>query len=408
MSAPAIKGSSGNRFVSSLALAFFATGMLDVIASLFLRDIAQTFFGSTNGAAIGAASQIVLISTIAAVIFGSLSGVLSVRFQHKTLLLFGASCIIIGAVGCFLAPSFIFLEIFYPLDGIGTVIVGAMAFSLIGEFLPLEKRAKAIGWVVATAILSSAIGFPVSGFIAGISGWRSVLLIYILPVSSAALALAYISIPLASKKVKDKIDKGAYFSSLKQVFVNKSATACLIGGMLINAAGVWSFFAATFWRAQFSLSIQVVSVITLGVTLVFALGSLIGGRLIDRVGRKRLVVTTWLLRGLLIAAIVFMPDFWTALSMSFLATLVGGLAVTSGPSLSLEQAPKSRGTMMSIGGVFGSVGSALGVYAGGIAIGQFSYQMLGLTFGVFGAASALVIFLFAKDPCKGSRVVEIN
>jgi predicted MFS family arabinose efflux permease len=394
------KSSSNQRFVSSLALAFFATGMLDVIASLFLRDIAMTFFGSTSRTAVGAASHIVLISTVAAVIFGSLSGILSVRVKHKTLLLVGALCITIGAVGCFLAPSFIFLEIFYPLDGVGTVIVGAMAFSLIGEFLPLEKRAKAIGWVVAAAILSSAIGFPVAGFIAGVSGWRSVLLLYILPVSVAALALAYISIPLASRKEQIKIEKGAYFSSLKAVFFNKSATACLFGSMLINAAGVWAFFAATFWRDQFSLSIQVVSVITLGVTLVFALGSLIGGRLINKVGRKRLVISTWLLRGLLIAAIVFMPDFWTALSMSFLATLVGGLAVTSGPSLSLEQAPKSRGTMMSIGGVFGSVGSALGVYAGGIAIGQFGYQILGLTFGTFGVASALVIFLFAKDPCR--------
>ncbi len=102
----------GKRFVSSLALANFGTGMLDVIASLFLVDIALTFFGSSSNSAVGAASQIVAFSSAAAVIFGVLNGVLSVRFRHKSLLLFGALCITIGAIGCFLAPSFLFIQIF--------------------------------------------------------------------------------------------------------------------------------------------------------------------------------------------------------------------------------------------------------------------------------------------------------
>ena len=388
------------RFVPSLALAFFGTGMLDVVASLFLVDIALAFFGSSDKAAIGTASQIVAFSSAAAVTFGLLNGFLSIRFKHKSLLLFGALCIVVGAVGSFFAPSFFFLQIFYPLDGIGTIVVGAMAFALIGGILPLENRPRAISWVVAGAILSSAIGFPVAGFIAGIAGWRSFLLWYVLPISVVALALAFFSIPLVPAKQQAEVGRGAYLSSFKQVLLNKSAVACLVGNMFLSAAGVWSFFAATFWRLQFLLSVQSVAVLTLGVVLVYALGSLIGGRLVNRVGRKRLVVSTWLLRGVLIAAIVFMPEFWTALAMSFLATLVGGFAVAAGPSLSIEQAPKSRGTMMSVSGVFGSLGATLGVSAGGLALSQFGYQLLGLTFGVFGVAAASIIYFLAKDPCR--------
>ncbi len=63
---------------------------------------------------------------------------------------------------------------------------------------------------------------------------------------------------------------------------------------------------------------------------------------------------------LLIASIVFMPDVYTALLTSFVATLIGGFSVTGGHSLMVEQAPKSRGTMMSVSGVFASIGVTIG------------------------------------------------
>ena len=402
IAAPEKEKSVGKRFVPALALANFGTGMLDVIASLFLVDIALAFLGSSSKEAIGVASQIVAFSGIASVVFGVLAGFLSVRVKQKYLLLFGALCITIGAIGCYLAPTFIFLQIFYPFDGVGTIIVGSMAFSLIGQYLPLNRRANAISWVVAGAILATAIGFPVSAFIAGVGGWRSVLLWYVLPVSVLALVFAFFSIPSPKQTQETPVERKAYFNSFRQVLLNKSAVACLVGNMLVTAAGVWSFFAATFWRQRFLISVQSVSLITLGVVLIYALGSLIGGRFVDRVGRKRLVVSTWAFRGFLIALIVFMPDFWSALGMSFLATFVGGFAVTAGPTLSLEQAPKSRGMMMSLGAVFGSIGGTLGVSVGGLALSQFGFQILGVCFGVFGFASALVIFFLAKDPCKNS------
>jgi predicted MFS family arabinose efflux permease len=394
------KGSLGKSFVPSLALAFFATGMLDILASLFLVDIAATFLGSTDNAAVGTASQIIAISKAIALIFGLLNSILSVRFKHKSLLLFGSLCIIIGTLGCFLAPNFMFLQIFYPLDGAGTIIVGAMAIALIGEFLPLEKRAKAIGWVMAAGVLASAIGAPVAGFIENIAGWRSFLLWYVFPVSTAALAIAYFSIPKLKRQRPIPIVKDAYLRSFKQILLNKSATACLLGDAFISAANVWSLFASAFWRQQFLISVQIVAVIVFGVVLVYAAGSFVGGQLVNRVGRKRFVVFSYFFRGLLIPAIVFIPNFWAALLMSFFATFIGGFAMTAGRSLSLEQAPKSRGTMMSMSMVFWSLGGTIGAAAGGAALAQFNYQILGVTFGVFGVVAAFIIFLLAKDPFR--------
>ena len=137
---PAIDKPLGRRFIFSLALAVFGTSMLDVLSSLFLVDLAKTFLGSSNLVHLAVVSQIVTISSITAIVFGVLNGFLSVRIKHRTLLLFGALCIVIGTVGCLWAPNLLFLQIFYPFDGIGTIVVGAMAFTLIGESLPLEKE----------------------------------------------------------------------------------------------------------------------------------------------------------------------------------------------------------------------------------------------------------------------------
>ena len=403
---PSIKGSMtdnssvnkplGRRFVFSLALAVFGTSMLDVLSSLFLVDLAKTYFGSSNLIYLAAVSQIVTISSIAAIVFGVLNGFLSVRFKHRTLLLFGALCIVIGSVGCLWAPNLLFLQIFYPFDGIGTIVVGAMAFTLIGESLPLERRAKSIGLVTSSGILSMAIGFAIAGYGANIGGYHSYLAWYVLPISLVALLSAYLFVP--KNLQQNAIVKQSFSESLKQVFLNRSAAACLIGNMFLAAAGMWSFFAATFWRKYYSLPIEIVAWITVAVVLVYALGGFMGGRLVDRFGRKRFVVYNWFARGVLIAAIVFMPNVYGALFMSFVATLIGGFAVTGGHSLIVEQAPKSRGTMMSINGVFGSIGITIGTACGGLALTQ-GFQLLGLTLGVFAVISALIILLLAKEPC---------
>ena len=392
----------GRRFILSLAIAFFGTSMLDVLSSLFLVDLARTFFGSSDPIYLGIVSQIVTISSIAAIVFGVLNGFLSVRFKHKTLLLFGALCIVVGAVGCLLAPNLLFMLIFYPFDGIGTIIVGAMSFTLIGESIPLEKRAKSIGVVTSSGILSIAIGFAIAGFGANIGGYRSYLAWYVLPISLVALLAAFLLIP--KNLVQSSNPRQSFSESFKQVFLNKSTSACLLGNMFLTAAGMWSFYAASFWRGYYSLPIEVVALITVAVVLVYALGGFMGGRLVNRVGRKRFVVTNWFARGVLIAAVVFMPNVYSALFISFVATLIGGFAVTGGHSLMVEQAPKSRGTMMSISGVFASIGVTIGTAFGGLALRQ-GFQLLGLMLGVFAVVASLIILLIAKEPCAPTKIL---
>ena len=390
----------GKRFVLSLALAFFGSGMLDVLASLFLVDIAKTFLGDSSLLSIAVVSQIVTLSSIAAVSFGLLNGFLSVKVDHKKLLLVGILLIIVGTVGCLLAPSLLYMGIFYPLDGAGTIIVSSMAFTLIGESLPLDRRAKSIGIVTAGGIFSSAIGFAVAGYIAVVGGWRSYLLWYVLPISLIALGLVYLSVP-PEKRSEETIAEGATFlSAFKEVLINKSAAACLVGYTFMGIAAMWAFFAATFWINQFHIAIEYVGIISLTTIVAHAVGTLVGGRVVDTLGRKPVAITSWAARGLLVASIAFMPDFWSAFVITCVFMLVGGIGVTSGHCLNLEQVRKFRGTMMSLSQVFAYAGASLGAAIGGLILGVYGFLFLGMVFGLMNVFAASVVFFFAKDPSK--------
>ncbi len=393
---PAVEEESpGRLFVPSLALTTYAEQNLNLFSSFFLLDIALTF-----GVTVGAASQIATISAVASMLVGLVVSVLSVRFSHKLLLLAGAAIITVGVLGCSLAPSFMFMQIFYPLDGVGSVIATSMGYALVGKFLPLEKRSKAIGWIVAAASLTYVIGGPLGGFIAGVGSWRSVLLWYFLPVSVVGLILAYFSIPSTPREQQAAIGKEAYLSSLKQVLLNKSAAACLACTALYYVSFMWGIYAITFYRTRFSVPLEYASIILLGNTLAIALGSIAGGRLVNRFGRKRLLILSLGSASVLMAIFVYMPFLWIVWPLDMLSTFLRGMGGTAGYSLGLEQAPKARGTMMSLLSVFGSLGAALGIALSGPVLDNFGFLVLVPILGVFGVASVVLNYFTVTDPYK--------
>jgi predicted MFS family arabinose efflux permease len=53
---------------------------------------------------------------------------------------------------------------------------------------------------------------------------------------------------------------------------------------------------------------------------------------------------------------------------------------------------------MSMDSVFWSLGGTMGAAVGGVVLGEFGYQILGVAFGVFAILAGVVILLLSKDP----------
>jgi predicted MFS family arabinose efflux permease len=112
----------------ALAFAVFSAAVIDVMLPLLLTDIAKTFQVS-----VGTASIISSIASLAGVAAGIVMAISSVRINHKLLLLIGILCIMVAALGTFLAPTLLIMEIVYSLNGVGSVIIGALSLAIIGE-----------------------------------------------------------------------------------------------------------------------------------------------------------------------------------------------------------------------------------------------------------------------------------
>ena len=182
------KSAAGRLFVPSLALAFFSTWIIESLTGVFLVDVASEFFGSSNPVAIATTGQLVTISSVVSIVFALLLGFLSVGYSHKRLLLMGSFSVALGILGCFLVTDFLFMQVFFPIEGIGTVAIGAMSFTLVGESLVVSKRPRAIGWILAGNSLAGIIGsLLISLFFSGMGGWRSYLLWFALPISLMSL-----------------------------------------------------------------------------------------------------------------------------------------------------------------------------------------------------------------------------
>ena len=381
--------------VPSLALAVFATGPCESILSLLLIDIAETF-----KAEIGVMAQIRTTAGLLSLVAALILGVLSMRINHRTLLLTGLGFFVASGIGCSLAQNYTTILATYSLSGIGLAMVGPMALALVGEHVPLDRRADAVGVITAGGASAFLVGGPVINYVTRFGGWRSAFLLYMLPVALIGLALTWLVIPSNPSTSKEG-DTGSYLDGIRQVVTNRSALACLLAILLSKATwqGVLSY-GISFYREWFKIPKGWASLILSGLALGFIFSALLAGRLVKRFGRKRTTYISFLGVGLLSIVYMNAPAYWLSLAIFMVMGVISGARRSASISLALEQVPAYRGSMMALNTASNNLGSILGVGIGGAVLLRSGYPLIGVVLGILGVLAALVIRLFASDPTK--------
>jgi len=390
------ESSSKKVLLPTLVFCGFSVGPLAVLMSLFLYPIAAEF-----GVEVGVMGQVNTFSSVSAVVFALVMGFLSVRFRHKSLLMTGLVLFAVSSVGCFLASGFTAMLLAYSISGVGLAMFNPMMNALVGEHFALEKRAKAISWTVGAGALSYVAGPLVLNLLSDFGGWRFSLLGFVIPLLFVSLVLAFFGIPSASHSHETAVSQSGFLSGFKGVLSCKSAWACLAGDTLRAASfAAVLYYGAAFFMQRFGASTDAATLIILVAASCYTVGSLISGRFVDRVGRKPFTATTVLLAGVLTVFFVLVPNFWFSLLLNVAAAVLFGMVTAAAISLTLEQVPAYRGTMMSVDSAFVNLGYAMGAAVGGMVLLRFGYQGLGAALGLFGILSGAVFYLLARDPTK--------
>lgn len=373
-------------FLPSLVLASFAINPLSLIASFLLVDIAVTFESS-----VGVVSQLNTCAFGVSMILALVMGLLSDRYDHKLLLLVGLIAMSFSCLGSGLASSFGLMFLLYSLSGIGLAMVNPMTTSLVGDYLQLERRAGAIGLIMAAGSVAYLVGAPVSVVIAGTYGWRGAVLFFAVPVSVASLTLAVVGLPSAERSHEASAGQDSILISIREVFSDRSAASCLLGTVLRAAQFVAIvIYGPSFFRQRLHVSAEYASLLLAAAAFCYTVGSLGSGYLVNRLGRKRPTVLTAFLAGVFTISYAYVSDFWISVLLNLLASWFSGALATSAVSLTLEQVPRFRGTMMSINSAAASLGNVVGGAVGGLTLLSLGYEGMGGILGLMGISGAVV------------------
>jgi len=177
--------------VLPLAVAVLLASLGTGSANVALPALAEAF-----GASFGAVQWVVLAYLLAMTALLVTAGRLGDLFGRKRLFMAGIALSAGAAVACALAPSLAVLAVARAVQGAGAAFIMAMAFALVSEAVPEERRGTALGVLGTMSSLGTMAGPVLGGFALTEWSWRT---LFLLPVPLAvAAAAAALLLPSAS------------------------------------------------------------------------------------------------------------------------------------------------------------------------------------------------------------------
>ena len=373
----------------TLALCTAATGPQFVALSLLMIDMSETL--NTPITVIG---QLNTVFSVIAIIMSLAMGVLTIRYQPKTLLKTGIVTLFIGIILAALSPNYVSLMTAYVLYGIGLSLVIPIANLLIALFPP-EMRTSVMGRVYSGRSLTSIIATPIIGFLAASFGWRVGYVGFGIPLIVLTGIMVMWKIPKQPKQ-EEKTD---LMKGFKEINASRSASACLLGATLalvfFNSIMVYN---GAYLRANLGFSIETASLIMSALFIATAVGQVTSGSVATRFGVKRTTYLATLVCGLSYFAYLTIDlPVTVALIASVIGTATAGTTMTTLSSFALEQVSENKGTIMSLVSAGISFGGMLGSAIGGLAIDSVGFKGFGAIMFVMSLAATFVLYRWTKD-----------
>lgn len=118
-------------------------------------------------------SLLVASYSVTAGVFGFLMSFWIDRYDRKKSFLFVYFGFSLGTLACAFAPSYGVLLFTRSLTGAFGGVIGALALSIVSDAIPLERRARGIGTVMASFGVASVFGVPFGLFVASKFSWHA-------------------------------------------------------------------------------------------------------------------------------------------------------------------------------------------------------------------------------------------
>ncbi len=362
-------------------------------------------------------------SALIGIFFGGfLGGVLTGHFGRRKLYFVGPALFVVCSLAQFWAESGLMLFICRFLIGIGVGFEYPVAGSLLVEFMPRKHRGPRLAMLTILWFAGAALAYVVGNIIlenGDAQAWRLVLASP--AVIGVLLLLVRIGTPESPRWLLSKgrlaeaeqVIKKVYGPSfsLRNLPEQPAVTKVSLFDLLHSGYGKRMLFVSVFWScsvipvfAVYSFAPKVLQALNLKgdwatygsvlITLMFVVGCIIATRLINAMGRRRMVIHSFLWSGLALLGLGFFSDGAELLVLVLFgayAVLIGGAQVLQLVYPNELFPTEIRSAAVGLGASLSRIGAAIGTW-----LVPISLESIGIANTMYVAAGVTMVGLIVS------------
>ena len=409
--------SAGGPFLDGYVLSIIGVAMLQITTALQLSALWEGLIAAS--------------ALIGVFLGGFLGGWFTDKYGRKVLYLIDLVAIVGFSVAQFWVESAWALFAWRLLIGIAVGADYPIATSLLAEFLPRKQRGPLLAAMVLMWFAGAAVAYMVGELllrVGGEDGWRYVLASALIP--GALFLIARSGTPESPRWLLSKGRTAEADAVIKKVYGPDYSIADLPEQTSDKPVSVWSLFhsgygkrmafVTLFWTcaivplfAIYSFAPKVLQALQLtgdwaafgsiAITLLFTLGCLVATKLINRLGRRNMLIHSFLWSGMSLVLLGVFPDA----SPTTVLVLFGAYAVLIGGAQVLEYVypnelfpTEIRASAVGLATSLSRIGAAVGTYLVPISLASYGIANTMFAAALISLFGALISWWLAPETSK--------
>jgi putative MFS transporter len=368
--------SSGGPFLDGYVLSIIGVALVQITPQLGLSGTVEGLVGA---------------SALIGIFLGAfVGGWLTDRFGRQLLFTIDLIALIVFSVAQFFVDGAFMLILLRLLIGVAVGADYPIATSLLAEFSPRKWRGPLLGAFVCMWFVGAAVAYLVGEFLMQYEeGWRWMLASASLP--ALVIVLLRLGTPESPRWLLKQGRRAEADEVLRKVYGPNASVADLpeevhenlrVGSLIRSGYGKRMAFITLFWTcsivplfAVYAFGPKILGALGLTgdlanygsvlITVMFCLGCVASLLLVDRIGRRPLVIHSFVWAGLALLALGLFPGASAAIILGFFAAyalLIGGTQILQWIYPNELFPTEVRGSAVGLASSLSRIGAAIGTY----------------------------------------------
>lgn len=286
------------------------------------------------------------------------------KYDRRTAIIFLYTGFIIANVLCALAPQYKFFMMARLFAGLFGGVLNVLIMSVIGDVIPMERRGKATGMVMAAFSAASVIGIPSGLILADLFDYHAPF--WLLSGLSALVGVVLmLKFPSIRKHLEYEGPKTPPLEILKSFAIDSNIQRALVFMFLLMVAGFTVVpFISDYLVFNVGLNKDELKYVYLCGGLATVFSSIFVGKLSDKFGKVKTFVVAACISIIPIAIVTVLPVMPLAYVLMFNVVFFMCFGARFVPAMTLMTScvmPQRRGSFLSISSAVQQLGSGIAV-----------------------------------------------